>query len=120
MRRQRTSSWRRFDPDAATAATGAAAPVAARASSAGPVRILGLDPGSVRTGFGIIDCDGSTQRHVASGCIRPPTGHMASRLRYIYEAIADLVAVHAPAEIAIERVFMHRNPDSAQIGRAHV
>ena len=88
-------------------------------AAAGPVRILGLDPGSVRTGFGVIDCDGTVQRHVASGCIRPPAGTMALRLRYIYDAIADLVAVHAPAEIAIERVFMHRNPDSAlKLGQA--
>jgi crossover junction endodeoxyribonuclease RuvC len=116
MRRQRTSSWRRFDPDAGVAAA-AAAPVIARPAQA--VRILGLDPGSVRTGFGIIDCDGTAQRHVASGCIRPPAGTMASRLRYIYDAIAGLVAEHGPAEVAIERVFMHRNPDSAlKLGQA--
>jgi crossover junction endodeoxyribonuclease RuvC len=95
------------------------APRGVTRSLAAPVRILGLDPGSVRTGFGVIDCDGTVQRHVASGCIRPPAGSMALRLRYIYDAIAELVAVHAPAEVAIERVFMHRNPDSAlKLGQA--
>jgi crossover junction endodeoxyribonuclease RuvC len=117
MRRQRTSSWRRFDPDAtAPELDGVAAGVRA---VTGPCRILGLDPGSVRTGFGVIDCDGTVQRHVASGCIRPPAGAMALRLRFIYDAVAALVAEHAPAEIAIERVFMHRNPDSAlKLGQA--
>jgi crossover junction endodeoxyribonuclease RuvC len=123
MRRQRTSSWRRFDPDALTSATPTAVPVPAPARVpvvSGPCRILGLDPGSLRTGFGIIDCDGSIQRHVASGCIRPPTGvSMAQRLRFIYDAVAALVSEHRPAEVAIERVFMHRNPDSAlKLGQA--
>jgi crossover junction endodeoxyribonuclease RuvC len=116
MRRQRTSSWRRFDPDAgALPGVAAAQPALVR----GPCRILGLDPGSVRTGYGIVDCDGSAQRHVSSGCIRPPTGPMAQRLRYIYDALAALVEEHRPQEVAIERVFMHRNPDSAlKLGQA--
>jgi crossover junction endodeoxyribonuclease RuvC len=100
----------------------AAASVTARVAvrlSAGPCRILGLDPGSLRTGYGLIDCDGVAQRHIASGCIRPPAGSMAARLRYIYDAIAELISAHEPAEIAIERVFMHRNPDSAlKLGQA--
>ena len=73
----------------------------------------------MRTGYGIIDCDGTQQRHVVSGCIRPPTASMASRLRYIYDAVAALIAEHRPAEVAIESVFMHRNPDSAlKLGQA--
>jgi len=123
MRRQRTSSWRRFDPDAATSGPVGIAPAVASALpavTAGPCRILGLDPGSLRTGFGIIDCDGTAQRHVASGCIRPPSGvSMASRLRFIYDAVAALVGEHRPEEVAIERVFLHRNPDSAlKLGQA--
>ena len=117
MRRQRTSSWRRFDPDAVPAGAPAVRDVARTA--AGPCRILGLDPGSLRTGFGIIDCDGTVQRHVASGCIRPPATSMAGRLRFIYEAVVALVEQHRPAEVAIESVFMHRNPDSAlKLGQA--
>jgi crossover junction endodeoxyribonuclease RuvC len=103
-------------------ATGTQPASVARAPAAahGPCRILGLDPGSLRTGFGIIDCDGTVQRHVASGCIRPPSGtSMPSRLRFIYDAVAELVSLHAPGEVAIERVFMHRNPDSAlKLGQA--
>jgi crossover junction endodeoxyribonuclease RuvC len=119
MRRQRTSSWRKFDPASLAVATApAASAVAVRVGSA-RCRILGLDPGSVRTGFGIVDCDGTNQRHVASGCIRPPTASMARRLRYIYEAVAALIEEHRPEEVAIESVFMHRNPDSAlKLGQA--
>jgi crossover junction endodeoxyribonuclease RuvC len=73
----------------------------------------------VRTGYGLIECDGVRQTHVASGCIRPPSGTMALRLRHIYEALVALVEEHRPAEIAIERAFMHRNPDSAlKLGQA--
>jgi crossover junction endodeoxyribonuclease RuvC len=82
-------------------------------------RILGLDPGSLRTGYGLIDCDGATERHVASGCIAVGSGDFATRLRRIYEAVSALVEAHRPGEIAIERVFMHRNPDSAlKLGQA--
>ncbi len=120
MRRTRTSSWRRFDPDAQAGRAPSAAPTGAVASvTARPCRILGLDPGSVRTGYGIIDCDGVNQRHVVSGCIRPPSGSMSARLRFIYDAVAELVHDHGPTEVAIERVFMHRNPDSAlKLGQA--
>ena len=72
--------------------------------AAGPVRILGLDPGSVRTGFGIIDCDGTAQRHVASGCIRPPSNNMALRLRYIYDAQANCEMASAAIAVAISGI----------------
>jgi crossover junction endodeoxyribonuclease RuvC len=121
MRRTRTSSWRRFDPAAfAARAPSVSAPVTSVAAlAAHPCRILGLDPGSVRTGYGIVECDGNAQRHVASGCIKPPPGTMAERLRHIYESLVALVELHAPSEVAIERVFLARNPDSAlKLGQA--
>lgn len=84
-----------------------------------PRRVLGLDPGSLRTGFGIVDCAPSGERHVASGCVRATGGSLAVRLRHIHEQVLLLIERHQPDEVAIERVFMHRNPDSAlKLGQA--
>jgi crossover junction endodeoxyribonuclease RuvC len=84
-----------------------------------PCRILGLDPGSLRTGYGIVDCAARGETHLASGCIRTRGGDLASRLREIHEAVLALIDEHKPDEVAIERVFMHRNPDSAlKLGQA--
>lgn len=91
----------------------------AAATSTVRCRILGLDPGSLRTGYGIIECDGPVQRYVAAGCIRTPAGPAAGRLRHIYVALSELVEAHQPDEVAIERAFLHRNPDSAlKLGQA--
>ncbi|MEO8306813.1 MAG: crossover junction endodeoxyribonuclease RuvC [Pseudomonadota bacterium] len=84
-----------------------------------PCRVLGLDPGSLRTGFGIVDCSARGEAHVASGCIRTRGEDLAQRLREIHEAVLRLIDEHNPNEVAIERVFMHRNPDSAlKLGQA--
>jgi len=111
MSRYRTRSWRAFDP-------GAAHPPLARAAS---LRILGLDPGSRRTGYGVIERRGADWIHVAHGCVTV-TGAAASlpeRLRVIFESLRELIAAHAPGEIAVERVFVNRNVDSAlKLGQA--
>ncbi|MFM1887046.1 MAG: crossover junction endodeoxyribonuclease RuvC [Pseudomonadota bacterium] len=113
MARYRNSSWRQFDPDAprgndATVFTGATS-----------CRILGLDPGSLRTGWGVVDVEGPLLRFVAAGCIRTPSGPLAPRLLKIHAGITTLLGEHAPGEIAIERVFLSRNPDSAlKLGQA--
>ena len=118
MRRTRTSAWRRFDPEA-FARRVPAAEVAAASVRPTSCRILGLDPGSLRTGWGVLDCDGTQQRHIASGCIRANEGSMAQRLRHIFVTLSSLVQEHRPDEVAIERVFLHRNPDSAlKLGQA--
>ena len=83
------------------------------------VRILGLDPGSRITGYGVVDAGREGVRYVASGCIRVGNGAMAGRLLEIHRHVTELVEAYAPGEIAIERVFMHRNPDSAlKLGQA--
>jgi crossover junction endodeoxyribonuclease RuvC len=83
------------------------------------VRILGLDPGSRITGYGVVDAGGHGVRYVASGCIRVGNGAMAGRLLEIHRHVTELVDSFGPGEIAIERVFMHRNPDSAlKLGQA--
>jgi crossover junction endodeoxyribonuclease RuvC len=83
------------------------------------VRILGLDPGSRITGFGVVDAGRAGVRYVASGCIRVGQGAMSGRLLEIHRHVSELVDAYAPGEIAVERVFMHRNPDSAlKLGQA--
>ena len=99
--------------------------LAPRANAAGtgvpadPVRILGLDPGSQVTGFGVLDWRGGEAKYVASGSIRTSGAEFPPRLRQIYEGVQGLMREFAPREVAIERVFMHRNPDSAiKLGQA--
>jgi crossover junction endodeoxyribonuclease RuvC len=85
----------------------------------GAVRILGIDPGSQATGFGIIDWVEGEARYVASGAIRTSGAAFPPRLRQVYEGVTALMREYAPREIAIERVFMHRNADSAlKLGQA--
>ena len=82
-------------------------------------RILGVDPGSRLTGFGVIDLENGQPRYVTSGCIRLPDGPLAERLQIIFESMTELVVTHRPSLMAIERVFMHRNADSAlKLGHA--
>ena len=82
-------------------------------------RILGIDPGSRVTGYGVIDTDGAHTRYVTSGCIRVGTGEFARRLNDIYTRVGEIVAEFAPHAVAVERVFMHRNADSAlKLGQA--
>ena len=83
------------------------------------IRILGIDPGSVNTGYGIIDCKGNHYRHIENGSIRVKGKTLADKLKTIYENLTSLIKEHRPGEIAIEKVFMHRNADSAlKLGQA--
>ncbi|MEJ1961154.1 MAG: crossover junction endodeoxyribonuclease RuvC [Gammaproteobacteria bacterium] len=85
----------------------------------GKVRILGLDPGSRRTGFGVIEFQNSKSTPVTSGCIVAGTGSISERLRCIFEGVHELIERHRPDEIAIERIFLNRNVDSAlKLGHA--
>ena len=89
------------------------------ASMTPPVRILGIDPGSQNTGFGIIDWRQGDVHYVASGAIRTSGADFPPRLRQIFEGVLELVRQYEPREVAIERVFMHRNADSAlKLGQA--
>ena len=82
-------------------------------------RILGIDPGSRITGFGIIEQVDGRISYVESGCVRAGNGDFASRLKTIYDSLLEIVSTYDPDEVAIEQVFMHRNPDSAlKLGQA--
>jgi crossover junction endodeoxyribonuclease RuvC len=83
------------------------------------VRVLGIDPGSQCTGFGVLDAAGPRLIYVASGVIRTPHGDFAGRLCEIFSGVRSVVAQYRPQEIAIEKVFVNRNPDSAlKLGQA--
>lgn len=83
------------------------------------MRILGIDPGSRITGYGVISLERGQARHVANGCIRTPEGEMAERLRAIYDGVRAVIAAYEPREMAIEKVFVNRNVDSAlKLGQA--
>jgi crossover junction endodeoxyribonuclease RuvC len=82
------------------------------------LRILGIDPGSQVTGYGIVELVGVLTRPVVWGGIRTSGDH-TERLKQIFVAMKELIETHAPDEIAIERVFVHRNADSAlKLGQA--
>jgi crossover junction endodeoxyribonuclease RuvC len=83
------------------------------------MRILGIDPGSRTTGFGVIEIREGRGIYVASGCIRTEGEHLPERLKIIFEGVDELVTHHRPELIAIEKVFMQRNADSAlKLGQA--
>lgn len=83
------------------------------------MRILGIDPGSRITGFGVIDIHGSQVCYIASGCIRVAGEALPERLQQIFAGVAEIALEYRPEAMAIERVFMARNADSAlKLGQA--
>lgn len=83
------------------------------------LRILGIDPGSRLTGFGVLDCDGDKARYVASGSINSIDGEFPDRLKMIYRAVGEIVTEYHPDVVAVESVFMHKNAGSAlKLGHA--
>ena len=82
-------------------------------------RIIGVDPGSRSTGYGIVDADGNRLVHVASGFVRTGDGDWSDRLHRIFEGIGAAIDAHGPRELVIEKVFVHRNASSAlKLGQA--
>ena len=68
--------------------------------------ILGIDPGSRKTGFGIINYVCGRSEYVTSGVIRVPSVPFPERLKVIYDGVSELVELHCPQELSIEQVFM--------------
>jgi len=90
-----------------------------RLNPQGMRRILGIDPGSRVTGYGIIESDGRQSRHLVSGCIRMAQKSFPERLGDIFSGIDQLVTEFSPQEMAIEQVFMSKNAASAlKLGQA--
>ncbi|RTZ67151.1 MAG: crossover junction endodeoxyribonuclease RuvC [Aquificaceae bacterium] len=83
------------------------------------IRILGIDPGSRITGVGIIDSDGRHSKHVFSTCIRLGNAPFPERLGAIYRQLEEIIVEYQPQQMAIEDVFLAKNPASAlKLGQA--
>jgi len=81
--------------------------------------ILGIDPGSRKTGFGIINYVSGRSEYVTSGVIRLPQSGLPERLRVIFDCVTELVELHSPQEVAVEQVFLAKSADSAlKLGQA--
>lgn len=81
--------------------------------------ILGIDPGSRITGYGLIKENKRRLEYVDSGCIRTSEGELSQRLLQIFNGICQLMEKFSPDEVAIEQIFMHQNPNSAlKLGHA--
>ena len=81
--------------------------------------ILGIDPGSRVTGYGLIREHNRQLHYVDSGCIRTAEGELSSRLLQIFNGICLLMEQFSPNEVAIEQIFMHKNASSAlKLGHA--
>ena len=81
--------------------------------------ILGIDPGSHTTGYGVISSDGTKHQYIASGCVYPRNLAGGKQLYKIFAEVSKLLDIYAPTEAAIEKVFVHTNPNSAlKLGEA--
>ena len=81
--------------------------------------ILGIDPGSRITGYGIIEQKRNKRFYIASGCIRTKGDTLAPKLDMIFNGISEIIQQYQPTEFGIEQVFMAKNPDSAlKLGQA--
>jgi crossover junction endodeoxyribonuclease RuvC len=79
-------------------------------------RILGVDPGSNCTGYGLVSGNGDRVAYVLSGTIAPPRAQSRhQRLREIYAGVERVIREHAPTHFAIEDVFYHKNPRSTLV-----
>jgi len=76
----------------------------------GPVRIIGIDPGLRRTGWGVIEAEGNRLIYVACGSVEPPDDlPLASRLLAIHEGLAAVLSGHKPMEAAVEQTFVNKD-----------
>ncbi|HSX19824.1 MAG TPA: crossover junction endodeoxyribonuclease RuvC [Gammaproteobacteria bacterium] len=81
--------------------------------------ILGIDPGSITLGYGIIQQHRNTVTYVASGCIKVGKHEWPQRLRLIYDDLCYIIQQYKPNHVAIEKVFVHKNAASAlKLGQA--
>jgi crossover junction endodeoxyribonuclease RuvC len=84
------------------------------------VIVLGIDPGTARTGYGIVAREGSTLRLIDYGCLETiPDRPLEARLLLIHEGIADLITTHRPEAVGVERLFFNKNVQTAfAVGQA--
>ncbi len=82
--------------------------------------VLGIDPGTARTGYGIVSREGGSLRMVDYGCLETIADRpLGARLLLIHEALTDLIETHRPEAIGVERLFFNRNVQTAfAVGQA--
>lgn len=81
--------------------------------------ILGIDPGSRVTGYGVVGLERHRVSHIENGCIKLGSGALDGRLLTLFDSLSEIIERLQPEEVAIERVFMNRNADSAlKLGHA--
>lgn len=78
-------------------------------------RILGIDPGSRYTGYGVIEVAGNKSRYLACGRINATVGEMPERLLKILQGLGGIIAEYQPQEVALEEVFVNKNVSSALV-----
>lgn len=85
-----------------------------------PQKILGIDPGLQKCGWGIIQSDGTALRFIACGVIKTnASDDMARRLADLHQGLAEIIKIHNPDSAAIEETFVNKNPASAlKLGQA--
>ena len=79
------------------------------------LRVLGVDPGSRVTGVGVVEVNGSGLRYIHSESIRVGDGDLGLRLAGIYSGVTAVIDEHMPEEMALEEVFLSKNPRAALI-----
>jgi crossover junction endodeoxyribonuclease RuvC len=78
------------------------------------VRVIGIDPGTIRTGWGIIEADGTRLRYVGAGTIHAPERNpLEARLRILFEGLVEVFAAHAPSAVAVEEVYVGKHVSAA-------
>jgi len=82
--------------------------------------VLGIDPGTAATGYGLVERDGNRLRLVDYGCLETlPTQELPARLLEIHRAVTELIVTHNPEQIGVERLFFNRNVQTAfAVGQA--
>lgn len=77
------------------------------------MRVVGVDPGSRLTGYGVVQHEPTGIRYLASGTIKVAGSDLGARLRCIYDGLTAVIAHHQPDMVAVEQVFMARNAHAA-------
>lgn len=94
-------------------------PTACCRSERDVVRVIGIDPGSRITGYGLLEAGNGQLVYLESGCIRTPNAPLPERLAEIYRSVNTLIVQHRPEALAIEEVFLAKNASSAlKLGQA--
>jgi len=83
------------------------------------LRVLGVDPGTIRCGWGLVECDGPRLRHLDSGVIEAGRGDISARLQHVYGSLLSVMTGYQPDSFSLERNFVSRNVQSAfRLGEA--